>query len=115
MQSTPPVDSPTKVLFGVERVSDGVMRLTLDNGENHQIGYNLCSSVLERRDGSAWTPVPTNEVCTMVLLTLNPGRDATFEKRLPPDLPAGEYRYRTRIESPLGTPLPPISTAPFTR
>jgi len=91
------------------------MRLTLDNGESHQIGYNLCSSLLERRDGTMWTAVPTDEVCTAVLLTLNPGRDATFEKRLPSDLPAGEYRYRTSIESPLGMPMTVITTAPFTR
>lgn len=48
----------------------------------------------------------------MQLLTLNPGADATFEKRSG-SVPAGEYRYVTRIESPLNTPPVTIATAPF--
>jgi hypothetical protein len=89
------------------------VRLALDNGAPDPIGYNLCSSALQRRDGTAWTPVATNEVCTMQLLTLNPGHDATFEKRLPANLPAGDYRYLTSVESPLGTPQTGITTDPF--
>lgn len=102
------------VRFGIDRVSAGVIRLTLDNGASHPIGYNLCHSQLQRRSASGWTRVDTDEVCTMQLLTLNPGFDATFEKRLPAGLAAGEYRYATSIENPLGTPQAVVTTDPFT-
>ena len=105
--------SSESIHFSAERVSPGVYRLALDNGTDHQIGYNLCPSVLERRTGSEWTPVSSNEVCTMQLAILNPGADATLEKR-PGALAAGEYRYVTRVESPLQTPQTTVATAPFT-
>lgn len=114
LQNTPPANPAAPgVLLSVERVSPGVMRLTLDNGSREPIGYNLCTSAFERRDPSGWTRVPTDEVCTMQLLTLNPGFDATFEKRLPANLPAGEYRYVAGVESPLGTSQVGVATSPF--
>lgn len=99
--------------FNAERVSADVIRLSLDNGTRSPIGYNLCTSELQRRGGSEWVTVPTDEVCTMELRTLNPGADATFEKRLPADLPPGEYRYVTGVESPLGTPQTRVATGAF--
>jgi hypothetical protein len=113
-QPTPPsAPSSARVFFTAERVASGAVRLALDNGERHPIGYNLCNSDLERRTSSGWERVPTDDVCTMQLLTLNAGHDATFEKRLPTLLPAGEYRYVTGIESPLGTPQVRVATDPF--
>ena len=73
--------------------------LTLRNGSATPIGYNLCSSALQRASGAAWQAIETDEVCTMELRTLDPGGTATFEKTLPPDLPAGEYRYMTNIDA----------------
>ena len=113
MTAPPPANTTTDgVHFSVETVSAGVHRLALDNGVSHQIGYNLCMSELHRRDGSGWAKVETDLVCTMQLLTLNPGADATFEMR-PGSLPAGEYRYVTRVESPLGTAGMLIATNTF--
>lgn len=99
--------------LSAERVSSGVIRLALDNGAFQAIGYNLCTSQLERRSASGWTAVPTNEVCTMQLMTLNPGRDATFEKRLPAGLAPGDYHYVTRVENPLGGSQQIVATEPF--
>lgn len=120
--TTPPAGTPppandreTRVHFAAERVSSSTIRLSLDNGETHPIGYNLCSSTLHRRSGSAWNPVDTGEMCTMELRTLNPGFDATFEKTLPATLPAGDYRYVTRVESPLGSSGVTLATASFSR
>lgn len=115
VQTAPPAadSSADGVRLSVERVSAGVIRLALDNGSRSPIGYNLCTSMLQRREGSAWTSVPTGEICTMQLSTLNPGHDATFEKRLPASLPAGEYRYVSSVESPLGTSAVRIATDPF--
>jgi hypothetical protein len=107
--------SSAGVLFGTERISPDTVRLTLDNGASQPIGYNLCSSDLQRRSGSDWVRVDTGEMCTMQLLTLNPGHDATFEKKLPAGLSAGDYRYVTSVENPLGTAPARIATAPFTR
>jgi hypothetical protein len=70
--------------------------LTLRNDSASPVGYNLCSSALQR--GPAWEPVETGDVCTMEIRTLQPGDSATFEKTLPSDLPAGEYRYVTNID-----------------
>jgi hypothetical protein len=118
--TTAPADPPppaSSTIAGVrlsaERVSPGIIRLALDNGAPHQIGYNLCSSALQRRSGSTWEPVGTGEICTMELRTLNPGFDATFEKTLPSGLAAGEYRYITNVESPLGTKQTGVVTDSF--
>lgn len=100
-------------MLSVERTSTGALRLTLDNGSTEPIGYNLCTSQLQRQNGNDWTNVPTDEVCTMELRTLNPGADATFEKRLPAGLPAGVYRYVTSIENPVDAKMIPVATEPF--
>lgn len=101
------------VRFAFEPVSPEVLRLTLDNGSTNAIGYNLCASTLQRRDGSGWIDVPTNEICTMQILTLQPGADATFEKRLPALLEAGEYRYVTFVENPVGASSARVATREF--
>ena len=102
------------VLLSAERVSPRSIRLALDNGASQPIGYNLCHSELQRRSGTDWVRVETGEVCTMELRTLNPGHDATFEKDLPASLSAGDYRYVTSVEKPLGGPSILVATAPFT-
>lgn len=113
--TTKPSTAPPKarIFYTAERVSSGTIRLALDNGSSQPIGYNLCPSELQRRSGSGWTRVPVDKVCTMQLLTLNPGHDATFEKLLPAGLPSGKYRYVTGIENPLGTPQVGLTTDPF--
>lgn len=109
----PVAETSPDVRFGFEPVSPAVLRLTLDNGSTNQIGYNLCASTLQRREGSGWVDVPTGEICTMEIRPLQPGTDATFEKRLPAPLEAGEYRYVTSIEDPAGTPASRIATREF--
>jgi hypothetical protein len=78
------------------------VRLRLVNHSSSALGYNLCASRLLRRTGETWTPVTTQVVCTMELRVLQPDETAEFTHALPPDLPAGEYRYGTSIEMPLG-------------
>lgn len=101
------------VTLDAERVSPEMVRLTLRNGTASPVGYNLCSSVLEHETGTTWSQVRTGEVCTMELRTLAPGDSATFDKRLPADLPAGDYRYLTSVESPLGTAQAGIASDSF--
>jgi len=76
--------------------------LTLMNHGDAAIGYNLCTSALQRRDPNDWVEVRTDEVCTMELRTLQPGAAATFEKTLPSNLQPGTYRYVTSVEKPVG-------------
>jgi hypothetical protein len=91
----------------------GAVELTLHNGSEQSVGYNLCSSGLQRWSGSEWQAVQTGEVCTMELRTLAPGGSAIFEKQLPPDLSSGDYRYVTSVEIPLGGGMQGVASEPF--
>ena len=92
----------------------GTVTLLLRNGTSHSIGFNLCMSALEQRRGDAWVRVPESGVCTRQLNVIGPGREARHAKRLPAGLPAGDYRYRTNIEAPLGSsPQRPHVSASF--
>ena len=70
------------------------MTLTLANGLDQPIGYNLCTSGLVRNG----TSVQTDRVCTMELRTLQPGARTTYGWELPDDLPDGSYRFTTGVE-----------------
>lgn len=92
--------------------------LTLENGSDHGIGYNLCTSTLQRRQEDTWTAVDgQREVCTMELRILPPGERATYETNIPSKLrdgsplPAGRYRYVTNIENMDSNTRTSISTA----
>lgn len=92
----------------------GNIELTLTNRSDHDLGYNLCTSALERREGEGWgEPVPLNEVCTMELRTLAPGASATFSGTLPATIRAGTWRVRAGIEWPLGQDRVGVASGPF--
>lgn len=74
------------------------VELTLRNGTAADVGYNLCTSGLERRAGESWQAVPSDRVCTMELRLLPPGDQARYPLDLEPELAPGEYRFRTRVE-----------------
>jgi hypothetical protein len=79
--------------------------LRLRNVLGHEIGYNLCFSSLERLADGAWrdSEVQDDRVCTAELRLLPPGEIATFDgAAIPSGLPAGEYRFRTRVEDMSG-------------
>jgi hypothetical protein len=101
------------VTLSTERLATDRVRLILRNGYNGPVGYNLCSSGLEKRAGSTWEPVRTDEFCTMEIRTLPGGQDATFEKRLPASLSAGEYRYVTSVEIPFPGQMTRIASPAF--
>lgn len=72
--------------------------LLLRNESSGAIGYNLCTSGLERQVGGDWQAVPSDRVCTMELRTLEPGQQARHAAELPGGLPPGRYRYHTTVE-----------------
>jgi hypothetical protein len=72
--------------------------LILGNESASAIGYNLCTSSLERQTDGSWQPLPSDRVCTMELRTLEPGAQTRYPLSLPAALESGEYRYRTTVE-----------------
>lgn len=93
---------PGVVQLRAERTSPTAILLTLRNESGGLIGYNLCTTAMERRSGDSWNAVPSDGVCTMELRTLASGGTATYTRQMPANLPAGDYRFVTRIEIPLG-------------
>lgn len=87
--------------------------IVLRNNSNSTIGYNLCPSALERKDGEAWQQIPSDRMCTMELRMLEPGQEARYPYVLPTDLAAGEYRFVTGVNRmPAGDAIG-VATEPF--
>lgn len=123
-------------LLGVDDFPDGVqlsvddseydrgdpVTLILKNGSDDGIGYNLCTSRLQRRQDGSWTTVhpQADEVCTQQLITLPPGEQATYETEIPSAIndgepfPPGTYRYANDIHNLNDNTQSTVSTPPFT-
>jgi hypothetical protein len=71
--------------------------LTLDNGSDVEIGYNLCANSLERQTAGGWELVPLDVACTMELRSLPADQQATYRTALPASLTSGQYRYVTSV------------------
>lgn len=71
--------------------------LTLKNGSSDGVGYNLCTSVLERRSGDDWQALPSDRACTMELRILQPAQDTQYQMALDEALGPGEYRFHTVV------------------
>ena len=91
--------------------TEQTVKLTLSNESGGPIGYNLCTSALQRRTADRWTAVETGDICTMEIRTLQNGESVTFDKALPDDTVSGEYRYATNVDSS-GSPIV-VASDPF--
>jgi len=92
--------------------------LTLRNLYDQPIGYNLCTSELQRSVNDTWERVAEDRMCTMQLNVLDPGKVDTFSVTLPESLAAGTYRYSTGVQGLEHANEPPgqaltLSTSPF--
>ena len=84
----------------------GRPKITLVNGSDSEVGYNLCFAFLEleRLDGGTWKKVSKslgpggNVDCTAELRLLAPGAMATGQPYLPSDLEPGTYRLVHKAE-----------------
>lgn len=92
-----PEDVRLEVEPGTAAAGDSVT-LVLTNGSSAAVGYNLCTSALERRTDDGWEAVPSDRICTMELRTLPAGGEARYSLAVEPGLTAGDYRYRTDVE-----------------
>lgn len=104
---------PSEVTLIAKVDSSRSVDLFLTNNSSYPIGYNLCSSALERRNGQESVPVPLDIVCTTELRNLPPGEQDVFRHSIPADLPAGYYRMTTRVESPIGSSAVPVASSTF--
>lgn len=86
--------------------------LQLHNRGSTNLGYNLCTSNLERRIDGQWRPQVTHRICTMELRNLAPGAFAAFTFDDTGSWNPGVYRFQTRIETSDGDWLS-IVTDPF--
>lgn len=96
------------------RVAPGdsvTVQLTTTLGDG--IGFNLCSSTLERRLANDWQAVPSDRICTMELRTLVPGDTARFTFHLSDGLAPGEYRYHIRVVRSPTDEMRDVSSEPF--
>jgi hypothetical protein len=75
----------------------GEVTLTLENGTQADVGYNLCFHGIEERSGDTWDLVPLSHICTTVLHILGPGDTVHNETTLPESLEPGEYRFRAAL------------------
>ena len=113
----PQAPAPAGVHLTVEppiAPAGSIVTLVLHNATGGQVGYNLCSSRLEQLQVGGWRVVPDDRVCTAHLAMLAPGQEARYQQRLPSRLPAGQYRFSTRVEAPMNTsPQGLLVSAPF--
>lgn len=86
------------------------MTLRLANGTSEQIGYNLCTSQLQREVSGRWEPVESDRICTMELRLLQPGGEDAFAIELE-GVAAGRYRFVTSVER--AGAMPELASEPF--
>ena len=92
-------DASARVTLTTDRAtySPGeTVNITLKNGADGAVGYNLCARTLERRASVSWEQVQrfpeAPNVCTMNLLNLSAGESARVEAIIPASATAGRYR-----------------------
>ena len=75
------------------------LRIHNDSGET--IGYNLCSHLIQRHDDDGWSDTLYGHdlPCIAMWLELRHGRSDTYPATLAPEMPAGTYRFRTRVDT----------------
>ena len=66
----------------------------LENLSDRTIGFNLCPKVIERGDGSSWTPIPETrpQACTLELYVLAAGETVVQTIDIPAGLGPGTHR-----------------------
>jgi hypothetical protein len=79
------------------------LTLRLGNESYQALGYNLCFSTLQRREGEDWAAVPRpatspRVICAAYQATLEPGESTSSLRTLDASLPEGEYRYLTDVD-----------------
>jgi hypothetical protein len=78
----------------------GVIDLSLRNGAERPIGYNLCMAALEQFDAGLWVPARSHAVsCPQDFASLAPGPTVAGHAALPGSLEPGLYRFVTQLSA----------------
>ena len=74
------------------------LRLYNESGET--VGYNLCVHLVQQRVDERWTDTLYGDggPCTGMWYHLRHGDMDTYPAALDADMPAGTYRFRTRVD-----------------
>lgn len=92
-----PDDVGVRLVVEEAIVTEDAVTLRLVNASNGSVGYNLCSSSLQRETASGWVSAERGRACLSIEYGLRPRTQATELRTLPADLPAGRYRITTQV------------------
>jgi hypothetical protein len=94
------LDAGSNVVFRAERGEyrhGETARLTLRNRTGRSIGYNLCASAREIREGDGWTRVAPLRLCADAYFELAPGAETAHEEAITAEWRPGTYRMVTTV------------------
>jgi hypothetical protein len=87
--------------------------LVLENRSADAVGYNLCTSQLERRTDFGWEDVPADRACTMEIRSLAPGEEARFSLCLETVHATVDHRFWTSVHDLASGTEARIPSQPF--
>lgn len=89
-------DYPLAILAEAPGAGSPTVSITLTNGGEVELGYNLCIDAhMERYTARGWVAVNRDQApCPLILLGLPPGASAQSNLTVPTGAPAGTYRIR---------------------
>ena len=111
------LDVGSQVIFHAERTEyrqGETAEVTLRNGTDQPLGYNLCLSARERGGNGQWVRFEPLRLCTDVLHTLAPGAETSLQEPITAEWQPGEYRIVTTVERMRSGARAEVFTPPFT-
>lgn len=85
-----------------DRYSFGsVITLTIRNTSAKSVGYNMCSSTLQRKRDEGWVTINSDTYCLLYLLVMKPGNSDQYKVDLGQRYNLGKtgvYRITTNVE-----------------
>jgi hypothetical protein len=98
-----------------EYPAGSAITVRLVNTTARSVGYNLCTSQLERNDEEVgWTRVrQAEEACTQELRTLRPRQSTVFTFKIAPHIKPGEYRVASDVRDLQAGTAVTLVSAPF--
>src|SRR5688572_3381202 len=73
-----PGKGPLAITLQAVPARDGSIMLHLRNSSGKTVGYNLCTSTLERDRDGTWEPTGSDRVCTLQIRTIVHGESESY-------------------------------------
>lgn len=93
-----PGTGPLAITLQAIPARDGSIMLNLRNSSGKTVGYNLCTSTLERNRAGVWEATGSERVCTLQIRNIAHGQSESYPYVPQPRLAPGEYRAITLID-----------------